>query len=460
MVYLYMSFQLDESLFPEAVEQRRRREGVSRKFKPTTNSTRNLVVGKNRKHGRTDGPELHHGAFQLGFTTMARDIVRTKKTEILDILCGDYTLILNKVEEKKLITRREYNNLKSINREDVYGHVVQLVDKIMNKGEETCTQFLRILQTDEEIKSTFPELENIQLNQNHLLSEPVQASSKDISDTSSLECNRQKQDEQYQLNSQPVGLCVIINNENFENGNVRLGTDKDTQSLSEVFSWLGFRVLMCKDQTKDQMDRALNCFASLSGDLSQLQELNVKEWSHAGFAELQQPLKHGDAFICCILSHGIKGAVLGTDRQPLCIKQITTTFKATAQSALTGKPKVFLIQACQGRCKQHGVMLKDVEADDSPPLSIPEEADVLVALSTVEDYASFRNITDGSWFIQSVCQQLHEGCQRGEDITTILHRVNSDVSRKEGSSQVGAIKQMPEVRFTLRKKLVLSSPSN
>lgn len=48
---------------------------------------------------------------------------------------------------------------------------------------------------------------------------------------------------------------------------------------------------------------------------------------------------------------------------------------------------------------------------------------------------------------------------RGDDLTTILQRVNNDVSMKEASSQPGEHKQMPEVRFTLRKSLVLS-PSN
>ncbi|XP_067331280.1 caspase-3-like isoform X2 [Channa argus] len=387
----------------------------------------------------------------------AKDTVRNNKTKILEILCGDRSLILNKVHEKNLITGREYQNLKIIYGKDEEGHVTELVDKIMTKGENTCQYFLTLLQTDEDIKSTFPELKNIQLNHNQLLPKPVQASSWDIRDDNSPECKRQKK---YRLNSQPVGLCVIINNENFKDGNVRNGTNKDTQSLSEVFSGLGFRVLMCKDQTKDQMDRALKYFASLSGDLSQLQEFNVKEWSHTEFTELQQPLQHGDAFICCILSHGKKGVVFGIDWQPLCIKQITRNFKATDQSPLTGKPKVFLIQACQGDKTQHGVILTDVEADDSSLPSIPEEGDFLVAYATVEDHAAFRHKTDGSWFVQSLCQQLQRHCPRGEDITTILHRVNNEVGQKEGSSQVGAAKQMPEVRFTLRKKLVLSPQSN
>lgn len=48
---------------------------------------------------------------------------------------------------------------------------------------------------------------------------------------------------------------------------------------------------------------------------------------------------------------------------------------------------------------------------------------------------------------------------RGESMTTILESVNNDVSKNEGSSQPGKVKQMSEVRFTLRKKLVLSPHS-
>lgn len=47
-------------------------------------------------------------------------------------------------------------------------------------------------------------------------------------------------------------------------------------------------------------------------------------------------------------------------------------------------------------------------------------------------------------------------CFRGEDITTILHSVNNEVSKKEGNSHPGEVKQMPEIRSTLRKSLVLS----
>ncbi|KAM6920176.1 caspase-8-like [Lycodopsis pacificus] len=388
----------------------------------------------------------------------AENTVRRNKTAIVRTLCGDRMLILNKVHENELITPREYDNLKSIEKVDVEGHVVALVDKLTSKGEDSCKAFLNLLQTDADIIETFPKLKSMQLKYTSISTKPVQACSGDVSDGLCLS-KRPKEDELYELNSKPTGLCVIINNENFKDrkeNKKRSGTNKDAESLAKVFSWLGFRALMCKDQTKDQMERALKCFASQS-DLAQLQEFNVEEWSDSGFTPLQEAPRHGDAFVCCILSHGGKGVVFGVDDQPLSIKAITGTFKPTAQPTLTGKPKVFLIQACQGGQTQRGVLL---EADDSHSPSTPEDADFLVAVASVEDCSSYRHPTDGSWFVQSVCQQLKEGCKRSEDIHIILSRVNNEVGQKDGYVKVGyvkeAVKQMPEVTYTLRKRLVLS----
>lgn len=107
------------------------------------------------------------------------DAVRRNKTAMGAIFCADYGLILNKVDEKKLITRREYNNLKSISGEDLWGHVIALVDKIMNKGDATCEAFVNLLQTDDDIKSTYPELKNVQWSNTIPVTQPVQSSSED-----------------------------------------------------------------------------------------------------------------------------------------------------------------------------------------------------------------------------------------------------------------------------------------
>lgn len=182
------------------------------------------------------------------------------------------------------------------------------------------------------------------------------------------------------------------------------------ESLADVFSWLGFRVLMCRDLDSEQMKHALQYFAHPGGDLSQLQKFTVKQWSDSRFTDVNEAPEHGDAFICCVLSHGSLGKVSGVDEEHLSIKEITRTFQATKESALTGKPKVFLIQACQGSEMQPKVSLPDLDFDDSEPKTIGESADVLVALASVEDYKSIRDRQSGSWFIQSVCHQLREGC--------------------------------------------------
>uniref|UniRef100_A0A3B3V013 Caspase 20, apoptosis-related cysteine peptidase n=1 Tax=Poecilia latipinna TaxID=48699 RepID=A0A3B3V013_9TELE len=337
------------------------------------------------------------------------------KTKLIEVLCGDHKFILNKVQEKKLITLREYNNLRSINKEHVEGHVIELMDKIMNKGEKTCQNFLELLQTDD-VAETYPDLEHIKLQD--VLPKPVPATSP-CSDKLVFFEKAMIQMTSYCIS--PVGLCLIINNENFHSLNERRGTNKD--SLADVFSWLGFKVLMCKDQTRDQMEQTLKLFASPHDEEKQLH-------------------------------HGSLHKVCGVDSQPLAIKEIRRYFVATKQPALTGKPKVFLIQACQGDKIQRGVLQKDVEEDSLT--SIPEEADFLVAVSTVEDHVSFRDKTNGSWFIQSVCEQLKLHCPSGEDINSILLRVNNMVGQKEGSICVGLKKQAPEVKFTLRKKLILS----
>lgn len=392
----------------------------------------------------------------------AKDTMRRNKTSIQMILSADHKLILNKVYEHKLITEREYNNLKGIYKENVEGHVVELVDTLMDKGEERCCCFLDLLETDNEIKDTFPNLNTVQLSYSRPSSEPIQETGlMGYRDDGAPRCKKLKEDESYQVGSYPTGLCLILNNKNFKDGSVRHGTDKDAESVAEVFSWLGFRVVMCEDQTMDEMNQTLRSFSDLS-DTSLLQQFSLKEWSSVGFVDLQQPPEHGDVFICCILTHGNKGVVFGTDRQSLPIKDITRTFKATNSSPLTAKPKVFLIQACQGSgLSQRGVLHENLQTDECLPLSVPEEAEVLVAVATVEDYVSFRHKVNGSWFIQALCKQLKEGCSRGDDIHSILQRVNSEVSLKEGNpDRPGYIKQMPEVHYTLTKKLVLSPCHN
>lgn len=128
------------------------------------------------------------------------------------------------------------------------------------------------------------------------------------------------------------------------------------------------------------------------------------------------------AFVCCVLSHGEKGAVLGIDGKLVEIHELTLPFAEC--HTLASKPKLFFIQACQGREAQNGVFAADGQGNDTdegtfeedaynPALrSVPIKADFLIGMATVEHYQSFRHTRDGSIYIQELCRQLVLSCPR------------------------------------------------
>ncbi|XP_067315362.1 caspase 8, apoptosis-related cysteine peptidase, like 1 isoform X2 [Pseudorasbora parva] len=232
-----------------------------------------------------------------------------------------------------------------------------------------------------------------------------------------------RQKEFYSMSNSPHGYCLIINNYNFETTSLRnrSGTDKDKGNLTRVFEKMLFEV-----EVRD--------------DLQALDMLNViKEFAERDHSKM-------DAFVCCILSHGEKGSVLGIDGKQVLIRELTQPFAECR--TLASKPKVFFIQACQGNEAQQAVWMADgqesttekgtfMEDAYSPALRIvPLEADFLIGMATVEHYQSFRHTKDGSIYIQELCKQLENGCPRKEDMLSILTMVNRAVSSK--------IIQMPE----------------
>ncbi|XP_057193422.1 caspase-8-like isoform X2 [Triplophysa rosa] len=192
----------------------------------------------------------------------------------------------------------------------------------------------------------------------------------------------------------------------------RRGSDEDQKSLDRVFRWLGFTVLVQRDKTTAQIKDLLKNLGKTV---------------------------NGDCFICCILSHGNSDGVYGTDENIVSVDEIREPFNGINCSNLAGKPKLFFIQACRGSKMQNVVQ---VQADD------PEGGE-----SELEVDAQSLNPLKGSWFIQSLCQQLETHCPQGNDIQTILLAVNSDVSL-EGVTR----KQMPVHEVAMRKKLILHVP--
>ncbi|KAK2911147.1 hypothetical protein Q8A67_003280 [Cirrhinus molitorella] len=249
--------------------------------------------------------------------------------------------------------------------------------------------------------------------------------------------------EEYKMDSNPRGLCVIINNENFVNRKrKRNGSQNDVDSLKALFKYLGFLVEVEKDKTANQIKELMTEYS---------------KYDH-----------HGDCFVCCVMSHGNETGVEGCDEHVCPLDDITSPFDGDNCHSLVGKPKVFIIQACRGTKTQSKLMTTDsasathnqTSADAS--YSIPKDSDFLIALATVEGYFSVRNPVSGSWFIQSLCKHLKKGSEQGQDILRILTNVNNDVSRREGilimNKKIVDAKMTPQPQFTLRKLLIFKAP--
>ncbi|KAG5267696.1 hypothetical protein AALO_G00224630 [Alosa alosa] len=263
-----------------------------------------------------------------------------------------------------------------------------------------------------------------------------------VSDAGSVINDVTKEDvESYTMVSRPRGRCLIINNYKFTTNEygTREGTVKDAEKLRGVFKWLHFLVDEQRDLSGRDMKAVVHEYATMD---------------HSAY----------DAIVVCVLSHGLEGEVVGVDGEKVSIKDLYKPF--TRCLTLIGKPKLFFIQACQGTKYQTGHLLEDgpnqqmdqqlFEEDAHNPLvrklSVAAEADVLIGMSTVEEFKSFRNTMTGSIYIQALCSALESGCPKNEDLLTIFTRVNNQVSKGLYNSH----KQMPQLKSTLTKKLVLT----
>ncbi|KAM8855456.1 caspase-8 isoform 2-T3 [Spinachia spinachia] len=244
----------------------------------------------------------------------------------------------------------------------------------------------------------------------------------------------------YPMTAAKRGVCLIINNLNFADGlRKRDGTMLDEERLRAVFAWLGFEVEVQRDRRAAEM-------------LTASRELAGRDHGPA------------DCLVCCVLSHGKEGSVCGVDDRAVAVEKLREPFNGANCASLAGKPKLFFIQACQGTGKQkvvrvcadgpaHGAVCGDaLKGTDS----IPSDADFLLGMSTVPSCVSYRDRETGTWFIESLCQNLVHMVPKGCDLVSILTKVNADVAKK--TDEAGVKKQMPQPGFSLRRKVVFPIP--
>ncbi|XP_054166853.1 caspase-like isoform X2 [Oppia nitens] len=209
----------------------------------------------------------------------------------------------------------------------------------------------------------------------------------------------------YNMKHRSRGKCIIINNRTFD-GYTRLperrGTEMDGKALYGTFRSLNFEVNIYNDPMAKEIITILE---------------NVSKDNHS----------HNDCIVVCILTHGEQGILWARDEK-YCTDSVFNFFKGDQCPTLAGKPKMFFIQACQGDRLDAGVALQkgsDVTDSGNDFYRIPNYADFLIAYSTVPGYYSWRNTTQGSWFIQALTQVLGKYASNMDLLTmmTIVSRI-------------------------------------
>lgn len=237
----------------------------------------------------------------------------------------------------------------------------------------------------------------------------------------------------YEMNRSPHGTCVIISNCHFAQHTARKGSLIDLHKLLSLFESLGYNVEQKEDLNSKDMKEYL------------CQVANREEHNDA------------DSFVCCILSHGDKDNIFGSDSQQVDLNDLVTPFKGSRCRKLAGKPKMFFIQSCRGDIDDEMVEVFESDGPHKQPAqqlhTIPSEADFFFGFATTRGCSAYRSTKNGSWYIMNLYDVMMEYAQHGYDLLTMHTIVNQRVSEMVADNQPN-LKQCSAPVSTLRKRVI------
>ncbi|XP_052891642.1 caspase-1-like [Anopheles moucheti] len=139
--------------------------------------------------------------------------------------------------------------------------------------------------------------------------------------------------------------------------------------------------------------------------------------------------------IVFIMSHGNEQDSIMAYDGDMYLLQSDIVEHCTSNRTLNDKPKMFVVQACRGDRK--------IVADATRSMS--HKIDIIIFQSSYNGAVSYRNVIEGSLFMQAFLQLLHENNQ--QSILDINEELNREFKAKH-------ILQTPTMTSTLQKKLI------
>lgn len=171
-----------------------------------------------------------------------------------------------------------------------------------------------------------------------------------------------------------------------------------------------------------------------------------------------------DCLVLFVMTHGEKNGRLEASDDTFSVEKLWENFMGDNCKSLTGKPKLFFIQACRGSKYDKGAKLLgcdvvDAKTSSNNLVSLPSSADQLIMYATPEGFVSVRNTVEGSWLIQELCDQLEVNFT--DDLMSILTIVSRKVAIREIQTPIHksskGTKQMPIIVSSLTKKIYFHS---
>lgn len=272
------------------------------------------------------------------------------------------------------------------------------------------------------------------------------------------------------MDNKSRGRALLINMEKFDDAlqlETRLGSSADLDRLEKICK----EKLMFEAPVVLRSPTKAEIFAEI--DKSQLSQ-SFPEFSTKFFLFTVELENHADndCLLVVMMTHGGENGILAAYDTHFRAFELWEGFMGKECKSLTGKPKLFILQACRGDPKHvdTGVryrVVADARGSSEKVLSVPSSADQLILYATSEGNYSMRCEGSGSWLIQILCNQLEKNNK--DDFLSILTEVNRKVAlRIVGSEQTEAradarrlnltgAKQCPVVVHTLTKKLFFSN---
>jgi hypothetical protein len=253
-------------------------------------------------------------------------------------------------------------------------------------------------------------------------------------------------DRVYKMDYSRPGVVIIFNNKKFSDPikyRIRDGSEQDVFSLCTLFRGLNYAVRPPYiNKSEAEMREAIQMYAT-------------DNYTSYG------------CLIIFIMSHGDKSKIISSDSQEIDLSEFITPLKRTA--SLKSKPKVFFIQACRGSTRM-------TVNDDATPSSssvysryfdhenrLPKEADFLFSYSTLEDYVSWRDPDDGSWYIQMLCKAIRE--EESKEISHVLKYAHLLISQMVATclntnDETVMVKMTPTYEDRLTKLFYIAKQQN